>query len=279
MSEHPLDRLARRLAAPDGVSRRRFLAGSAAVAASTALPLRFADVALAGAGAVTSCNCSGYADHTYLDCWDDIVDSAGPYNDSDGAVAAIQFGITTRFAQYACEPSADKAQAACTQVPCPADEMCITPPMGEPECGQKCVDRVCRSSEMCCNGKCVDANMNCGKCGKACVYPAVCQDHKCVTLCGGSVCPRGQACCNNSCIPAINATCCGSALGPDLCPLYSNQEGFPGTACTDVTCDAGNCGACGHQCGSNSQGAGGVCQCGQCMYGPYEPVCGNNCSG
>lgn len=270
MREPLLDRLARRLAASDAVSRRRFLAGSAAVAASTALPLRFNSVALAAA--VTSCDCSGYADHVYLDCWDNIVDTGGPYNDSDGAVAAIQFGITNRFAEYACQPSADKAQAGCTQVPCAGDQTCITPPMGEPQCGQKCGSRVCRSSETCCNGECLDANSNCGKCGKICVPPAVCQDGKCKTLCGEAPCPSDQTCCNNKCISKVNGQCCDHALGPDACPLYSNQGGFPGIGCTDINCDPGNCGGCGHQCGSGP-GGGGVCQCGKCVYGPYVGVC------
>jgi hypothetical protein len=279
MREHPFDSFAKRLAAAEnGVSRRRFLASSAAVALATSVPLRFPGVA--SAEGVTSCNCQGYADQVYLDCWDDIVDTGGPYNDDNGAVAAIQFGVTNRFAESACQPSADKAQSDCTQVPCPKDQSCYTPPAGAPMCHDNCSPR-CTGTNLCCEGECTDARSdvnNCGTCGHSCTPPSTCHDGRCVLLCGKQVCPPGTSCCAENCIPTSEVMCCNNFLGPDVCPLYSNQEGFPGKGCTNVLCDASNCGACGNQCGSSADG-GGVCQCGSCVYGPYIAWCGPCCDG
>ncbi len=263
MNDPLLDRLARRLAAGDDVSRRRFLVGSAAAAAATALPLRLPGLAFAAG--VTSCDCQGYSDRAYLDCWNEIVDTGGPYNDEFGATATIQFSIANRFATYACDPSAQKAMQDCQQVPCPAGQICVIPkPFSAPACQDNCQNQ-CTSSQTCCDGNCVSLQTdseNCGRCGHACI--------------GGSVCENGH------CGPAkCSPTCTG---GQSCCPVTPGSSEF---LCTDTKTDNFNCNACGNVCPSNMSCCGGKCtdpgtdnnNCGGCgiVCPTGEQCCGGSC--
>jgi hypothetical protein len=258
MSEHPFDRLAKRVAAADrGLSRRRFLVSSAALAASTALPLRLPGVA--AASSTTSCSCQGFADRVYLDCWNEYVDSAGPFNDENGALAALQFGITNRAGDYVCLPKADQAQANCRQVPCPAGQSCVTPPRGEPICQDPCKNR-CDSTQTCCDGECVrlsSDNSNCGKCGHMCVSPSKCCNGHCAT--GKCLdCAQQQEQGANGAPPAV-------AKWFVSCYVPSGGSNPGSCQCVQLCSDANNCGACGHVCGAQG-GTTGRCVDGKCVY-------------
>lgn len=258
MTEHRIDRFAKRLAAADGsLSRRRFLITSAALAASTAVPLRFPRIALAST--TTSCSCQGYADRAYLDCWTEFTDSAGPYNDGDGAAAAIQFGVVSRGAQFACAPAGDAAQANCREVPCPAGQMCTTPPRSEPTCQDPCQNR-CDSSETCCHEECVKVgsdNDNCGHCGHSCISPSKCCNGQCATgTCLDCVKQQEQGA--NGAPPAV-------AKWFVSCFIPSGGTNPGSCQCTQVCSDSNNCGRCGNVCGAQG-GTNGRCIDGKCVY-------------
>lgn len=255
VNEHQFDRLARRVAVADrDLSRRRFLVSSAALVVSTALPLRLAGVAVATS--TTSCSCQAFADRVYLDCWNEYVDSAGPFNDGSGALAALQFGITNRGGEYVCLPKADQAQTSCRQVPCPAGQSCVTPPRGEPTCQDPCQNR-CAGTQTCCNGQCAELSSdssNCGTCGRACVPPSKCCNGHCST--GKCLdCAQQQQQGTNGAPPGV-------AKWFKNCYLPTRPAGCQ---CVQVCSDANNCGSCGHVCGAQG-GTTGRCVDGKCVY-------------
>jgi len=91
MRDHPFDRLARN-ASGSGVSRRSLLRGTLGAIAVSALPIRWvASPSPARAAGVTSCNCDGYADQQWIDCYNNYVGNAP--SDADSVVAGLQYGM------------------------------------------------------------------------------------------------------------------------------------------------------------------------------------------
>jgi stigma-specific protein Stig1 len=285
MGEHRLDRLAKRLvASEEAVSRRRFLVGSAVLAAASAVPLRVP--AGAAAATVTSCSCQGYGDSVYLDCWNEYVDGAGPFNDENGALAALQFGIANEGGRYRCLPKGDQAQANCQQVPCPAGQNCVTPPFGQPVCQDSCGNG-CASGETCCDGTCVSAqtdSANCGKCGHVCIGGSVCENGHCGQAKCSPTCTGGQLCCKAPGV--LGFLCTNPKTDNSNCGACGNA--CQGTtyccngACVDLSSDPNNCGNCGMSCGGQDccnamcvscASSGGMCCSGPEGPGCYAPAC------
>jgi hypothetical protein len=232
MNEHRFDRWARALAERDeAISRRRFLVYGAAAGASTLVPLRLAGTAQAES--ISSCDCSGYADRVYVDCWTEVVDGAGPFNGDSGWVEAMQFGISSQGARLICLPKADKAQKDCQTTPCPAGETCTPQHDAPPACIGACNPR-CEHDQYCCGHTCVSLDTdgrNCGACGHVCLGNSTCKGGQCVPSDCNPVCQK----------PGI---CCG-------------QDG--GWICTDPSSDRNNCGGCGNKCSSSTTCCKGTC--------------------
>lgn len=259
MKPHRLDRLARRIAARDearahpaqdpgrGLSRRRLLSSSAALAAGLTLrPLR--PVARATAAGTTSCDCGKHVDFVYGDCWNSFVGDAP--SDADAYVGAIQFGIANAAAVPHCKPQADQAASDCRQVSCPDGAVCTTHNgLADPTCEYKCPPG---SGTTDCNGHCVslqDDPDNCGSCGHSCISPSICCGGHCVNPdndhdnCGkcGTVCGQQDGydtvCCGGSCnIPACcgcapPAECCLTTDGNYTCCQYGCHGAVTGNVC------------------------------------------------
>jgi hypothetical protein len=261
MRDHPFDRLATLIASPDhGLSRRRFLMTSAALAASTVLPLQPA--ARADAAAVTSCSCQGYGDRVYLDCWDEFVDGAGPFNDSNGVLATLQFGIANAGGNLRCKPMADQAQSQCQQVPCPPGESCVTPHGNAPVCQKPCGGG-CDPLQSCCGTTCVTLssdNENCGKCGKICVAPSKCCNGHCTTgTCETCAEQLKQQLGVNAPPPSVSKWFVSCKLD------HYDLDGPGGCYCIQTCSDENNCGGCGIKCGAQG-GTTGRCVDGTCVY-------------
>ena len=267
MSEHPFDRLARRLAGEQDGERpallvsRRWLLRSTALGVGAAASARLTAAVPSFAAGVSSCDCSSYADRQWEDC---VSGYRGTSLPNDGLIAAMQYGIGNTLAFSHCKTVGDDAQAACKTVPCPSGSHCVTLPSGgDPICqGADCPT----PGQVKCGDDCVDLQTdsnNCGRCGHACVGSSYCADGKCV-----------------GCSPACAApvpTCCDSAYGPVCVDLTTNlndcgacgnvcpgeQDCCNGT-CTDTSTDVTNCGDCGVVCD-----AGEVCCSGNCL----DPVC------
>lgn len=82
-----------------------------------------------------------------------------------------------------------------------------------------CADVSCSGGTTCCNGVCVDLDvdpLNCGKCGNDCSKSAgsdnkFCNNGACSSDAGcvdGKTCAAGTFCCGNSCCASLGGVCC-----------------------------------------------------------------------
>jgi hypothetical protein len=297
MSEHPLDRFARRLAGgkPDQAGgentvplsadrslrpshqadhpkilrhvSRRWLLRTAAVSTGAAIvPWRLAAPPSSRAAGTTSCDCQGYADQQWIDCYNDYVGNAPS---GGGVEGAIQFGIAHAGGEHYCKGKDTEAHATCTQVPCQAGYTCVadydvlTATTLTPQCKPDCPPG---SGQTKCGDQCVDLQTdknNCGSCGHVCVGNSICQKGRCTGPCGD---PPNAMC---KCDPSANC---------------SGDNPAVGYFCTDTQCDSANCGACGNDCGCQPTSPftcqAGRCQCGSCVYEPGAlSWCGPCCNG
>ena len=137
----------------------------------------------------------------------------------------------------------------------------------------------CPSNQSCCGGSCIDTSgnddANCGSCGHACGTNQRCSSGSCVsTLCNGQpcdfLCCGGNTCadisrdpnncgqCDHVCNTANGETCMPQGAGLGMCvvicggTMCQTGQACCGGACTDVTLDDFNCGACGHLCDQNT---------------------------
>ncbi len=135
---------------------------------------------------------------------------------------------------------------------CKDDLVC---PVGEVECGDRCVSLL--SDEA-----------NCGACGSACGALEACSAGSCVCAPGVEVC--GGACtdlardadhcgaCETACAAAAYCTTQDDVTAcADACP-----QGFTpcGRACVELATDRRNCGACGNACGAGESCRDGACR-------------------
>jgi hypothetical protein len=232
MREHPLDSLARRLAAGDlgRTSRRSLLRAAALAAGAAAVPWRLVAPESSEAAPITSCNCENYASQQWINCQNDYIGNAPS---DDGVVGAIQYGIANAGAQNFCKGRDTRALAACQQVPCPPGSTCNWVGLDAPECKSDCPPG---SGQTKCGDDCVNLqtdNNNCGSCGHVCV--------------GSSACVNGHCTCN----------ACGTTGSNPYSQICDGQ-------CVDLSSDPYNCGSCGNVCPDSVNGFRGICNCGQC---------------
>jgi len=128
-------------------------------------------------------------------------------------------------------------------------------------------DTVCRMTDACCGGDCVDTDVderNCGTCGRVCATNETCMAGICTrppmdagtgTMCDAMrPCAANLLCCNGNCVPndVMNCVTCGTVCTgavPACCA----------TGCADLSRDNDNCGSCGTVC-QNPDG-GTACAC------------------
>ena len=260
MSEHPLDRLARRLAPRvvtpadvhpslsahgppepppppnqsrwrNGLSRRSLLRTAAFSAGAASIPWRFSAPPSSLAATTTSCNCRDYASQQWLNCQNDYLGNAPV--DADSILGGIQYGIANAGAQHYCAGKDTTAAAQCQEVPCQQGYTCHWLGLENPECRPDCPPG---SGQTKCGDQCVNLqtdNNNCGSCGHVCV--------------GSSSCINGHCGCNT----------CGDSGNNPFSQICGGQ-------CTDTSSDPYNCGSCGNVCPDSVNGFRGICNCGQC---------------
>jgi hypothetical protein len=133
---------------------------------------------------------------------------------------------------------------------------------------------LCRTTENCQAGACVNfiGPWNCT--GVSCVAPEGCCYGGCRNYltdnqaCGGcgNACAANQRCCNGTCkTMGTNTDCrsCGDACNGQTC--------CPPTGCVNLTNDNDNCGACGRRCDMTK---GFMCVAGHCVYQADPAHCG-----
>ena len=135
---------------------------------------------------------------------------------------------------------------------------------------------VCRATERCEGGACVD-NLGAWTCaGVSCVPPAVCCYGRCMMFvnndeaCGacGNPCAKDERCCGTTCVklgtPA-NCLDCGDTCGAgQTCCKFSG--------CKDLSSDTQACGGCLRQCSSTHEP---LCALGNCQPRDDEVRCGS----
>ncbi len=137
---------------------------------------------------------------------------------------------------------------------------------------------VCPStSQVSCNGTCVDPQNdpgNCGSCGNACDMTSLCSHGACVQLCNGGqqACAVGDGglCTNLQNDNAHCGTCDTACKALEVCTAGKCGGGCPPNEigclpeagqpyCANAQTDNANCGACGMTCGPQQVCAGGTC--------------------
>jgi hypothetical protein len=126
-------------------------------------------------------------------------------------------------------------------------------------------DTVCRTTDKCCGGDCIDTNVderNCGICGRVCAMTEVCMAGICTSTetDAGSMCDAmrpcaaNQLCCMGICVPndVMNCRTCGTVCTGEVPACCS-------TGCADLSLSNDNCGSCGTVC-QNPDG-GTACAC------------------
>lgn len=118
----------------------------------------------------------------------------------------------------------------------------------------------CPEGESCCDGACVDLELDsvhCGACGEGCGVGELCFEGQCVSFCGpgGTPCPGAATqCCRDG------KTCCNGR-------------------CIDTTGDDNNCGQCGKRCRKPGYPRNEVCIAGECVCWAAGTVWDESCGG
>lgn len=167
----------------------------------------------------------------------------------------------------------DPAHCGGCGVACAAGETCVAGVCGAGG------PAACQAGQVDCGGTCTDLTAdpsNCGLCGFTCAAGETCANGVCQGPAGG--CLPGETDCDGVCTDvttdidncgacgfacAADETCAGGiCLGPEAPPPPDCVDlGLTdcGGACTDVTSDPSNCGACGTVCAADETCAAGIC--------------------
>lgn len=155
-----------------------------------------------------------------------------------------------------------ECSAACV---CPSGQVCNA----SGECVEPCGGRGCDKNQICCNDKCVAADMadHCGTCDNKCSgNTPVCSNGTCVEGCLNT--PESMLCgskCVNTTNDSANCGSCGKTCTSSQHCVAGNCE-----------CKPKSCAELGKSCGTVDDGCGNALECGSCAQGQTcnDGVCG-----